>query len=59
MNTGHVGINVTSLDRSRVFYSEVFGLQPIGGSDEPARRYAFLGDGGRLVLTLWGDEESG
>jgi lactoylglutathione lyase len=53
MNTGHVGINVTDLDRSRAFYTEVFGLQQAGGSDEPSRRYAFLGDGRRLVLTLW------
>jgi lactoylglutathione lyase len=51
--TGHVGINVTSLDRSRDFYSDVFNLTRIGGSDEPGRRFAFLGDGERLVLTLW------
>lgn len=55
--TGHVGINVTSLDRSRDFYTDVFALTRIGGSDEENRRYAFLGDGERLVLTLW--EQSG
>jgi lactoylglutathione lyase len=51
--TGHVGINVTHLDRSREFYTEVFHLTGIGGSDEAGRRFAFLGDGERLVLTLW------
>lgn len=51
--TGHIGINVTNLDRSRDFYAAVFGLQPAGGSDTPGRRFAFLGDGERLVLTLW------
>lgn len=57
MQTGHVGINVTSLDRSHDFYTEVFGLTRVGGSGEPGRRFAFLGDGTRLVLTLW--EQSG
>ena len=42
MNTGHVGINVTNLERSRDFYSAVFGLQAAGGSDEVPRRFAFL-----------------
>jgi catechol 2,3-dioxygenase-like lactoylglutathione lyase family enzyme len=55
--TGHIGINVTSLDRSRDFYSDIFGLTRIGGSDDAGRRFAFLGDGERLVLTLW--EQSG
>jgi len=51
--TGHIGINVTSLDRSQQFYSDVFNLTRIGGSDDSGRRFAFLGDGERLVLTLW------
>ena len=49
MNTGHVGINVTNLDRAQSFYSEIFGLTRIGGDTG----YAFLGDGTNLVLTLW------
>src|SRR5688572_16844738 len=53
MNTGHVGINVTDLDRSQSFYSEVFGLSPMGGSSDGDRRFAFLGDGTQIVLTLW------
>ena len=63
--TGHVGINVTSLGRSHDFYTDVFGLTRLGGSedtgsedaDNKGRRFAFLGHGDRLVLTLW--EQSG
>ena len=55
--TGHVGINVTDLDRSTAFYRTVFGFDVVGGSAEPGRRYAFLGLDGELVLTLW--EQSG
>jgi catechol 2,3-dioxygenase-like lactoylglutathione lyase family enzyme len=51
--TGHVGINVTNLDRSRDFYTSVLDLRQAGGSDEAGRRYAFLGDEHGLVLTLW------
>jgi catechol 2,3-dioxygenase-like lactoylglutathione lyase family enzyme len=51
--TGHVGINVTSLERSREFYSDVFGLRLVRGSEDAPHRFAFLGDGSRLVLTLW------
>lgn len=55
---GHIGINVTNLDHSVEFYSQVFGLARIGGSDTQGRRFAFLGDGQRLVLTLW-EQSSG
>ncbi len=51
--TGHVGINVTNLDRSRDFYTSVLDLKATGGSDEGGRRYAFLSDDHRIVLTLW------
>ncbi len=47
--TGHVGLNVADLDRSVDFYTRVFGWEPKGRGDG----YAFLGDGERLVLTLW------
>jgi lactoylglutathione lyase len=54
LQTGHVGLNVSDLARSRAFYQRAFGFTVVGGSDEPGREYAFLGDGGgRLVLTLW------
>jgi lactoylglutathione lyase len=53
LTTGHVGINVTNLDRASDFYQAALGLTRTGGSDAGPRRYAFLGDGERLVLTLW------
>lgn len=52
MNPGHVGINVTHLDRSRAFYESVFSLTTLRLSDTP-RRFAFLGNANHLVLTLW------
>ena len=53
LTTGHVGLNVSDLDRSRTFYEQVFGFTTIGLSEEEGRSFAFLGDGDRLVLTLW------
>src|SRR5690349_3212940 len=55
--TGHIGSNLTNLDCSSEFYADVFGLTSIGGSNQPSRRYAFLGDGETLVLTLWDQSE--
>jgi catechol 2,3-dioxygenase-like lactoylglutathione lyase family enzyme len=51
--TGHIGINVTDLPRSRDFYADVFGLQTIGGCADGPQRFAFLGKGSEVVLTLW------
>lgn len=53
LDVGHVGLNVTDLDRSRRFYEAAFGLDTIGLSEAEGRRYAFLGARGQLVLTLW------
>ncbi|MBE2315826.1 VOC family protein [Solirubrobacter sp. CPCC 204708] len=47
--TGHVGLNVTDLDRSVGFYRRVFGWTERGRGDG----YAFLGDDARLIVTLW------
>jgi catechol 2,3-dioxygenase-like lactoylglutathione lyase family enzyme len=51
--TGHVGLNVTDLDKSKEFYTRVFGFTVAGESQEDGRRYAFLTQDGTLVLTLW------
>ncbi|WP_431910423.1 VOC family protein [Nonomuraea jabiensis] len=51
--TGHIGLNVTDLDKSREFYTRVFGFTVAGESQEDGRRYAFLTQDGTLVLTLW------
>ncbi|MFC9272484.1 VOC family protein [Streptomyces zhihengii] len=51
--TGHVGLNVTDIDRSLVFYGDVLGFDVLGEGKEDGRRYAFLGRDGTLVLTLW------
>ncbi len=55
--TGHVGINVTNLERSKEFYMKAIGLELMGGSTEEGKQYAFLSDGQRLVLTLWQQSE--
>ncbi|GAA3444144.1 VOC family protein [Planomonospora venezuelensis] len=55
--TGHIGLNVSDLDASKDFYRKVFGFEVMGESGEDGRRYAFLGLGGTLVLTLWQQSE--
>ena len=51
--TGHIGLNVSNLERSSKFYQQVFGFQVTKESTEAGRRFVFLGDGSKLVLTLW------
>lgn len=51
--TGHIGLNVTELTRSKRFYQEIFGFEVMAESQEQGREFAFLAQGGRLVLTLW------
>lgn len=58
LQTGHVGLNVTDLDRSLPFYQRVFGFEVQAEGKEEDRRWAFLGRDGRLVLTLWQQSDS-
>ncbi|MER8183344.1 VOC family protein [Kitasatospora sp. NPDC094015] len=53
LQTGHIGLNVTDLDRSTAFYRRLLGLEVTAEGTDPGRRYAMLGRDGRLVLTLW------
>lgn len=58
--TGHVGLNVTDIDRSVAFYRYVLGLDLAGSGGEGERRFAFLAaDDGTLVLTLWQQAAAG
>lgn len=52
-NTGHIGLNVTDLQRSKQFYQDVFGFELAGESTEANRAFAFLANDGQTVLTLW------
>jgi len=54
---GHIGLNVSDLNRSKNFYQEVFGFTTVGESREEGRRFAFLGQEDKLVLTLWQQAE--
>ena len=57
IQTGHVALNVSDLDRSKKFYQELFGYQVMGESQQEGRQFAFLGDGKKLVLALWQQSE--
>jgi catechol 2,3-dioxygenase-like lactoylglutathione lyase family enzyme len=51
--TGHIGLNVNDLERSKEFYREVFGFELRVESTDEERKFAMLANDGKLVLTLW------
>jgi catechol 2,3-dioxygenase-like lactoylglutathione lyase family enzyme len=53
IQTGHIGLSVSELARSRDFYCRAFGFKVITESLESGREFAFLGSDKVLVLTLW------
>ncbi|HJR78117.1 MAG TPA: VOC family protein [Nitrospiraceae bacterium] len=53
LRTGHVGLNVSDVDRSTRFYRDVFDFTVMGESQRQDRRFVFLGEGGTVLLTLW------
>lgn len=57
--TGHVGLNVTDLARSTGFYRTVFGFDVLSERTGGDRRFAMLGSGATVVLTLWEQSAQG
>jgi lactoylglutathione lyase len=51
--TGHIGLNVSDLNRSKEFYQQVFGFDILMESQDAGREFAFLGHDDNIVLTLW------
>jgi lactoylglutathione lyase len=54
---GHVGLNVSDIDVSKVFYEEVLGFALAHEYIQGRFRYACFARDGRIALTLW--EHSG
>jgi lactoylglutathione lyase len=59
MKTGHIGLNVPDVARALPFYTGVFGWQVLRESDDPAKRFAFLGDDDGIAVTLWDQSSIG
>ncbi|MEV7522503.1 VOC family protein [Streptomyces sp. NPDC091371] len=57
LRTGHVGLNVTDLERSTGFYRDVLDFTVLVEGKEEGRRFALIGHDGELVLALWEQAE--
>jgi catechol 2,3-dioxygenase-like lactoylglutathione lyase family enzyme len=53
VQTGHVSLNVTDIERSRAFYQRLLGLSVARQGSDSDRRWVFLGRSGKLILTLF------
>lgn len=53
MPTGHIGLNVSDLDRATQFYTQIFGFSVLHKSEADGRKFALLGQQEQLSLTLW------
>lgn len=51
--TGHIGLNVTDLERSIQFYKKNLGFKVLWESEDESHRFASLGENQSLYLTLW------
>ncbi len=49
----HIGLAVRDLRRSIDFYTAAFALEPMHEGESHGTRFAFLGDGAHVTLTLW------
>lgn len=53
LQTGHVGLNVSRLERSQAFYQRLLGLTVAKEGTDARERWVFLGRDGKLVVTLF------
>jgi len=53
IRTGHVGLNVTDIERSKEFFRRVLDIDVLRVSSDRERRFVYLGTGGAILLTLW------
>lgn len=59
LKTGHVGLNVTDLQRSTEFYKALFDFEVIAQqTDTDGRNFALLGNEGAVTVALW-EQSSG
>lgn len=53
LQTGHVGLNVSDLERSQAFYQRLFGLSVLKEGTDAEQRWVFLAREGELLVTLF------
>jgi lactoylglutathione lyase len=53
LQTGHIGLNVSDIKRSKKFYQQIFGFEVMLESEDSGKLFVFLTQGDRLLLTLW------